>query len=203
MFQLAIHFTFYHELAHLIQRSDSQNESEVSLSSCERQYSERSHIEELDADAFSSICLASHVVQLFENNYPNGSSIEVFEELITVMCATGINYILSFGSMSLPFYLYESSHPHAVIRITEILGHILEYTQQYFGTLQFSNEVRKRITINAFELSQEIFGDVLVQSYFEIYTKNFKEINHYLEYFRKLSEGDPTLAIYKWNLNVG
>jgi len=63
----ALHFTFYHEQAHLIQKSEFlahflQEEPLVT-----EEYSMERHILEFDADEFSSLCLGGHLLQ-YSNN---------------------------------------------------------------------------------------------------------------------------------------
>ncbi|MBN2836160.1 MAG: hypothetical protein JXR48_14470 [Candidatus Delongbacteria bacterium] len=68
MYQVTIHFTFYHELGHLIQFVEREEiENDESLAE-ETNFSLVTHSEELDADIFSSICVSTHIYQYFEKH---------------------------------------------------------------------------------------------------------------------------------------
>ena len=67
MYQSILHFTFYHELGHLIQFSKKEI-ADLCESLIEgADYSIDLHCEELDADLFASISLSTHFYQYFEN----------------------------------------------------------------------------------------------------------------------------------------
>lgn len=199
LYQFAIHFTFYHEMAHLIQKSDVLENGFVNLSEFELPYNEDRHLKELDADAFSALCLSAHVIQLFENNYGDDAVFSEFKELAILMCSTGINYVLSFNGMQKDLYYYETTHPHPIIRISCILNHMLEYAQQYFSSEVLTHEIRREIQSGAFEWTEKILNDITVKQFKEKYSKNVSEIMNYITHFRQLEVKDQTLALFKWN----
>jgi hypothetical protein len=64
MLQFCYHFTFYHEMAHLIQKSEYLEGGLNEIPIKKEPYDERRHLLELDADAFSAISLSEHIIQL-------------------------------------------------------------------------------------------------------------------------------------------
>jgi hypothetical protein len=199
IYQFALHFTFYHELGHLIQMSEISKNGFVKLFESKSIYSERKHLEEFDADTFSAISLASHVIQLYENNYSAKVNSLEFKKLMIAMCSAGINYILSFNGVQKKMYYFENTHPHPIIRITCILDHFLGYCQDYFGIGFFTNDLRADITVDAFNTSSKIFDAKSIENFKKQYSENSKGIRSYLHHFRKLEENDESLAIYKRN----
>ncbi|MBI1836466.1 MAG: hypothetical protein HYR91_04285 [Flavobacteriia bacterium] len=199
LYQLSLHFTLYHELAHLIQRSNSIHNETILLNDSVTNFSERKHLEELDADCFSSLCLATHVIQLFETNYKENKSILEFKKLIIASTATCIYYILSFSGADKEIYFHENSHPHPIIRISNIIGHFLEYIQQNYGKHIFTDILRKEVVEKAFELNSQIFDDNKIDKFKDTLSKNYIDIKKYLEFYKKLEENDKSLAVYKWN----
>lgn len=199
VYQLCLHFTFYHELAHLIQQSDSLENVSIQLISESELYNERKHLEELDADNYSSLCLSAHIIQLFENNFGEKGEIKDLVNLFTVCCAASISYILSFYSMKKDFYTFDRLHPHPIIRISCILNHILEYAQQYFGKSKFTNEIRKTVQSEAFNLCEQYYDKGIINRYKTSTKDNISEIINYLEHFRELEENDTSLSVFKRN----
>lgn len=63
MYQAGCHYTFYHEMAHLIQQSDylelnmEENPQPIDIFDFDR------HLLEIDADTFSALCLGTHIMQ--------------------------------------------------------------------------------------------------------------------------------------------
>lgn len=201
MYQFAIHFTFYHELAHLIQMTNSVEDSVEELVNLQESYNERKHLLELDADAYSSLCLGSHVIQLYENNFSQTKDLQDLIELLSAMCATAFNYVLSFNQGDRQIYFKEHSHPHPVIRISCITQHILEYVQQSIGKDKFTDNMRKAVMHRSFALVESIYGNEPVKNYIEILQNNTPEIMEYVAYFRTLDQ-DPSLAVNRWNASV-
>lgn len=107
MFEFSMHFTFYHEMAHLIQNSEFLESNMMEVNSENYDYDERIHLLELDADMFSSLSVSAHILDLFDTNFNN--NMEKFCDLLKVLMSTGINYVLSFNSDNQEFYL---KNPH-------------------------------------------------------------------------------------------
>ena len=61
MYQLCLHFTLYHEMAHLIQNSGYLLGGLHELYISNGKYDSLRHLLEFDADQFSSLCLGAHL----------------------------------------------------------------------------------------------------------------------------------------------
>lgn len=200
MFEFSIHFTFYHEMAHLIQKSEFLELNMMEINAEYDDYVERRHLLELDADTFSSILVSAHILTLFETNF--NKDMEKFCDLLKVLMSTGINYILSFNSNKNSFYLKKSTHPHPAIRISCIIQHLHRYCQHYLGEEKYTNEMATEVTRGAFRISTKIFDESLIRRYSELVIEKQFEIEEYVNYFLDLEKDDKSLSVYKWNQKV-
>ena len=199
MYQFSIHFTFYHEMAHLIQKSNELEKSIIEMNGSSKPYDEKRHLLELDADNYASLCLAAHILDLFHTNFKGAYDLEKFSALVKITCAVGISYVLSFGGKEQEFYLRQSIHPHRSIRMFCVLHHILEYYQLNFGKENFPDELKKQLKRESLDMSAKLFGSEPIEKYVEDIKNNMHDILEYLSYFYNLEKNDKTLSVYKWN----
>lgn len=202
--QAILHFTFYHEFAHLIQfASEDSFEREEKLSgTCDFKPDE--HIEELDADIFSGIHIATHIFQFIRNYVKENLKGDELNEFIAITIGGVMAYILSLPMCKDEFYTKESSHPHNSIRVNNISKVILD---------QFKNiltEKKIEISINesyiygrSFMIMRELlnhFGLTEIFKKFNLDMKynSFLMQEYYSELYQKTLEFELS-AINKWN----
>ena len=125
-FQINLLFTFYHEFAHLLQQSDYL---ELGLEeNSKSDFSLYRHALEIDADTFSGIFIARHLIQYYEKDFSE-FGIEFLEIITTVLCSNLFFYLSSFGGANKKLYFKENSHPHPFIRVIRLLFTIGKYFQ--------------------------------------------------------------------------
>lgn len=205
MYQNAIHFTFYHEMAHLIQKSNFlQNSLYEHLDNTE-QFSERKHLLELDADEFSSISIGAQILQYAETTFGENITETHLKKLLLIACSSAFLYLLTFRSNRMKIYYEEMSHPHPIIRMTWIIFTIAGYcirslqakgieinitTKEIINdTLDFSEGVAEHFFTGANPIT--LFRDSMQNEALNIFA--------YITKYQKLKENDTTLAVYKWN----
>lgn len=133
MYQNAVHFTFYHEEAHLIQKSKLLENTIYEDTQANGNYSIEKHILEIDADEFSSLSIGAHIFQYAETTFGEKITVNQWEKLIIIACSSAFLYILSLNSnKDQNIYYHEKSHPHPVIRITWIVHTIVGYCVRNF-----------------------------------------------------------------------
>ena len=140
MFQICCNFTFYHELAHLIQKTETQKFNMSEDISNFESFNVNNHILEYDADLFSAICIGTHLYQYINKYCPKANNKES-EKIISIIGAGIFNYLLIFKSTKAPFYLRENSHPHPIVRIICIIYFITDY-------IEFVSNKRSDIILN-------------------------------------------------------
>lgn len=207
MYQMCFHFTVYHELAHLIQKS-TYLESHLDEVPKANDYSDRRHLLEIDADEFSSLCLGTHILQYAEKLFPTTLNQEILEGLLIFCLVPVFIYMISFGGGKEDIYFREKSHPHPIIRVMLVTMTICHYMDQSLveSGKQFSvnyNSVLNRVLQVANEkMEQKVFESPNVDNFIQSLQGNHNEVLNYVEFFDILKNEDNTLAVYKWNQNV-
>ncbi|MFH7012385.1 hypothetical protein ACHRV5_10960 [Flavobacterium sp. FlaQc-52] len=188
MYQQVQHSTFYHELGHLIQQSE-ELQNWMQETSTSNNFSLTRHKLELDADSFSALSLAAHIQQYGFKIFGEKIDSEKMELLVELFSATVLLYFLTFSSATREIYYEESSHPHAFVRIINVLLIISDYLGQ---SLKLS---KNGITINpikmfprTIDLVEKIESEILKNEKSDdlniILSKNKTDI---INYFTKLS----------------
>lgn len=131
-FQLSTQFTYYHELAHLIQFSNN-NEAETLISErmiYEVNYDLTLHWLEMNADTFASISISSHIQQYLFKQIANELNPKTANDSLIIFGTSLLTYLMSFASTSEELYFFERSHPHPIIRFINILMTTIHYLNQ-------------------------------------------------------------------------
>lgn len=208
MHQIGCHFTFYHELAHLIQKSDylelnmEENPASIEVFQINR------HLLEIDADTFCALCIGTHIMQYSEKLFGEEISRPLIESIIVLITIPIILYLLSFEGNSIDLYYREKTHPHPAIRLTNFIMVLTHYCN---GSLEAKN---RGFTINqgdifivamniAEELQYKFFDNNTVSQYRENITANRPQVISYLSELIEMNGNLETTATYKWNLRNG
>jgi hypothetical protein len=204
MYQHTVHFSFYHELAHLIQKS------QFLIQSLQEEITEnvdaisRRHLLEFDADRFSSLSIGTHIVQYATTSFDKELNSENLQKLLVVFCSSTLFYFISFSSSTTELYYIKNSHPHPIIRLLLVVMHTINYCLDWFKnrrvTIDVSiNEVLNETLLYSERIATSSFGENLISRYREIWSSNAHEITDYLTKVKALEVNDPELATYKWN----
>lgn len=199
-----VHFTFYHEMGHLVQKSELlENRLYEHLDNSEG-YLERRHLLELDADEFSAISIGAHILQYAENMFGNEVTKTQFENLIVISCSSVFLYFLSFKSNQKDMYYEKFTHPHLVIRIMWIVFTIVGYVTRSLVAKGINLGLNERDVVDkTFEFSESIidqfFPDDPIGDFNESLGIEAMNIMRYLTKFQALKENDNSLAVHKWN----
>jgi len=130
-FQIATNFTYYHELAHLLQFTKTNQNIELQERIEETSsYIEYKHFLEINADSFASIALASHITQYLEKSFKELLNTEIAETVITILGACLLNHIANFYPDITTIYLKDHSHPHPFLRIFNTILNLSNYLNQ-------------------------------------------------------------------------
>lgn len=199
MFQFYALFTYYHELAHLIQRSDYTHTALIEeIPNQQESKDKRTHIREIDADFFAADRLANHICDYWaeiKKHNPN-ASIDQLHELVVISMAS-INCYLAYSFKTFPeeIYFYENSHPHAVNRLLLILGVINGFINKH---LEIAIEDATSMTLSTIDLTYDILQHLgqehLVESWRDKVSLNMEKINEYGKEMRDQMGKIPTLA---------
>ena len=205
MYQTGCHFTFYHEMAHLIQNSNLLEFHLEEKPNNKEEFSTEKHLLECDADEFSSLCIASHILQYSEKIFDTNLNQYVLEGIIALISVPVILYLMSFESNNNSIYFEENTHPHPVIRLTRIVLTIVNYCNQSLIIENKSYKINQFHIINiALDIAEQLkfaFSNINgVPEYRKMISANRKEIAAYLKKIDRLQNGNDSLAVSKWNL---
>lgn len=205
MYQAGCHYTFYHELAHLIQKSKYLELNMEENPENQENFDINRHLLEIDADTFSALCLGTHIMQYSEKLFGQNVSKPLIEAMIVLFSVPIILYLLSFDGNSNDLYYREKTHPHPAIRLTNFLMVLTHYCN---GALEGENKgftaSQGDIFINAMgiaeELQEKFFNDNTVSKYLDHITANRPLVVEYLQELVELNNNLETTATHKWNL---
>lgn len=207
MYDSSLHFTFYHELAHLVQKADFIS----SFNNVEPQgdvgFSEDKHLLELDADEFSAFNIAAHIMQFYNKLFHHQPNKEFLEGIIILITSPIVLYVLAFNTTNRDVYYRENTHPHPVIRITYIILTICNYINgvldnKNYGFSLNMREIINRLIIICKEIESTYLTTNSISNYNEQIVNNIFEVKEYLKSFHHMKENNTELAVYKWNLSV-
>jgi hypothetical protein len=204
MYENTVHFTFYHEMAHLIQKSDLLENKIFEHLDNSGGYSENNHLLELDADKFSSLSMGSHILQYAEKIFGKEFTKEEFENLLLIFCSSIFLYLLSFESNKVNLYYEKYKHPHPIIRILVIIFTIVGYCTESLKQKGVILNINTKDVINKTfgfceTISNQFFQDNRINKFYTSLQEEGLEILTYIKKLEQLSLHNKSLSVYKWN----
>ena len=204
MYQSACHYTFYHEMAHLVQKSkyidSSLGENPKEL----KEFDFQRHVLEYDADVFSSLCIGAHIMQYVEKIFGANYGLIVLESVLALVSCSIIIYLLSFGANDEDMYFKDKTHPHPIVRLTYIVFTISSYCNQNLQAQKKTFKINEgEVFKKSLELSElieaKIFDSSKIATYKKVASKERTKIIEYIKEIRTLSDHNQELAVNKWN----
>jgi len=199
LFQFLMLYIFYHEVGHLIQRTnDDPNYLEFVTGPMLGNSSKERHMREHDADWFAASQMGFHVIQSINTGTTENPVIDS-DELTTVteLALAGIYlYYIRQAERNPDLYFAEKSHPHPAVRISYLIIYLLD-------TLSANVAVKidqKVILTNAIRLAEALLiepGKNIVEEFSVGLVKGIDEIEAYIKEIRYNSESYPHLALKK------
>lgn len=159
-FQLTTQFTYYHELAHLIQRSpvDSKWIDELYKKYIKEGdgYSLDRHLYEFDADLFGSAQEALQIIDYWKRLKSDLKTPEHLGLLLSVGAGALFSYFLFLMEKYPNIYYKAGDHPHPIIRISYIVDNFIKNAEHNLpkGIQLDAKEILKR----AFQIAEYWFG---------------------------------------------
>lgn len=205
MYQNAIHYSFYHEMAHLIQMSDEQSISYQEELNNSAEYSRLRHNLEFDADEFSALSMGSHLVQYARLMFREEVNAGQIENLICVLACSILFYLLSFPSNRDELYFESRTHPHPAIRLTFMIYVITSYCQEALDNLELNVQINQQRTIYdslslASRLAPYMLEEPLVVNYLDRLNEHGRDIINYINETKQERSLCPRYAVNRRNV---
>lgn len=153
MFQLATYLTFYHEQAHLIQKSPLLNNfflSEYNSAPSTSNYSSLKHSLEFDADLHAAHCLIFVLKEYWQKLPQQYHNADYASELIALALGSAFTNMMHLEERYSNIYYKEGTHPHPIIRITYILDVMIGVAELNFDNIKLDT---KKILIQGFKIT--------------------------------------------------
>jgi hypothetical protein len=195
IYQASMQFIYFHELAHIIQNSNTlifiSEEKNDNIDA----YNDivKSHVMETDADLFAANLVADHLIgfwnRLDSSNYP----VNVLEDMISLSL---VGIFLTFDYLSggiRPFYTLATSHPHEASRITLVSGVI----NDRINMSKTINVDREKTTRKTFQILFEFKKDTTINRYLGMLKSFNSQISAYSRFIRDEGNKHPNLASFK------
>ena len=204
MFQAGLHFTFYHEFAHLVQNSKYLDSSLEENPSPTISFDIDRHLLEIDADTFSALCLGTHVMQYSEKLFGDKLNQTLIEAMMILFSIPIIFYLLSFSGNKHDLYFKEYTHPHPAIRLTNFLMVFIKYCNDSLnvkdtGFAANQGDVFLTVMSIAEELQLKFFEENTVTRYKDFVTKARPLVIKYLGELVTINESSKSTSVYQWN----
>jgi hypothetical protein len=183
LLQLATIYYFYHEVGHLIQRSDQDTDYvEYLENECERDEIPTRHMRELDADWNSAYCMALHLKQFAEVE-SNGDYLvdsTILLEIAALGLAAIYMYFINRTDKNPVIYYKEKCHPHPSVRLSYMLVFVLDNLQANVLYPINKNRILK-MTIMISEILLKNGEDNMIADYSKSLLKELKEVEDYIK----------------------
>ena len=207
LFHFTLHYTFYHELGHLIQKSDLLEEGLHESYDRNSQYSEKRHVLELDADEYSAINLAAHISHFVRSEFGENIRTVDLENFLVLFSSTILFHLLSFKTFESSLYFKEHSHPHPIIRLTEIISVIISHTTSTLAQNGINRKLDENIVVRrtmqlSLILNKKMDETHDIAKFQTELEQNYLDVESYIHEFRDIRRGDKNLSVYKWNITV-
>ena len=196
MYQICTQFTYYHELAHLIQFSSGGKNSQNSTAQLKMEveeayaqgtgpadpYSMEKHIREFDADLNGGHFTCLHLIDYWKRLDAADKTQANLELLLSLGVASVLSYFIFLLTGYPPIYYEASDHPHPLIRVLYIIDLYIKTSQI---NLPESAQIQLTdILQRAFSLTQAIFifggGEDKVKVFSDTLAVESEGITHYI-----------------------
>jgi hypothetical protein len=184
MYQVTMQFTYYHELAHVIQKSPQLTSfitEAYGAAGMGGGYQYEQHLREFDADLHAAQMNYLHIHEFWERLTLINQTSENLGKLVSLTLSGMLFYFGFLGGFTTPLYFEASDHPHPLIRVTYIIDIFLERAKQLMPGVQLDSGLILREAFNVTERICRVNGHAnIVEGFAETLAKSYPEIEAYV-----------------------
>lgn len=197
MFQIGSLFTYYHELAHLIQNPfiNSQWLVEQYSDFEESGFSIERHALELDADLNAAHSICFHLLEYFNGLDIESKTEENLQKILSIGVASIFSYFLLYFKESVDIYYEKYSHPHPLVRISYIVDCFIKVAEHNLPN-NFNLDANAALR-EGFIMSEIFFQRVMNVDLVKEFSKHFlnesSNIESYVNKILDIADNMPNL----------
>ncbi len=175
-------FTYYHELAHLIQMSQLDRKTKRTIYNAYENinipFHPLPHLMEIDADSYAANRVAELILKHSESLLPKISEGIVYNRMFTISIAAIFTCYLKFLNGFQELYFREKKHPHILIRITIIYRMIVACLRNNINSTIILDE--NKILIDSLLIANNI-SEAVSFKYMHMYERNLIDIHKFIK----------------------
>ncbi len=202
MYQAATQFAFYHERAHLIQRSPelAQVINEEYVQGPNVAYDFNQHLREFDADIDAAQFICWHMIEYAKKFPPEKQTIQTISSLMALAASAIFTFFVYLEGGNTPVYYDEKSHPHPLIRITYVIDFFISVAGHNLPDMEFDT---RSVLQETFDLTERIAlankRPNPIERYADVYRAEHHRISAYIQLLIKESAKVPNLIKNRFN----
>ena len=159
LFQVSMQFTFYHERAHLIQKSPETHhwiDESYNLNPEDSPFSLRNHLYEFDADLHASSLIAFHLIDYWKKQTETIRTEQNLRLIISIGLAGIVSYFIFLKRNYTKVFYKAGTHPHPLVRISYIVDNLIKTVEGNIdGEISFES---KEVLKNSFRIVEQLFS---------------------------------------------
>jgi hypothetical protein len=191
-------FIFYHELTHLIQRSEVIDLKMDELTG-DATFSLENHILEMDADVYAAHQLTKHCVKYLSRLPQELQTEEILHQLFAIS-ASGIFVFFLILNNNRPFYYKKCKHPHPIVRIIYVTHYMLRAAKSGYGG---EDDLDRKILNDLYGITEELVKNSIgMEGLVEYATVLQTEKSNIESYIKELLKAGDSMNFLVRNRNM-
>jgi len=197
MYQAATQFTYYHERAHLIQRSSllTQSLDEEYLHQTTETFEMLRHLLEFDADMDAAQFICFHILDYWKKLPADKQNVAAITSLMALSVSAIFTFFVFLEGRDTPLYFAEKRHPHPIVRISYIMDILSASAEQNLPGMGFN---AGDVLREAFDISERIAlannRPNPIERYAKVFAAEHQNIADYIGILIQESDKVPTLV---------
>nr|WP_294790460.1 hypothetical protein [uncultured Mucilaginibacter sp.] len=197
MYQVATQFAFYHERAHLIQRSSklSQGIDEEYVQGPNVAYDFDQHLREFDADMDGAQIICWHMIEYWKKYPAEQQTLGTISSLLALAASAIFTFFVYLEGRDTPVYYDEKSHPHPLIRITYVIDFFMGVAERNLPNMELD---ARAVLREAFDITERVAiannRPNPVERYAAVFVAEHDRITNYIQVLIDESNKVPNLV---------
>ncbi len=190
-FKICLQYVIYHEVGHIIQKTNSQNTS--------NSHDSARYLIEFDADICAAIQIARNILQVVQKVLCETGDMKLAEQIIIYIISAVATVMWVVLPPDLNYVKVQKNYPHFFIRFLAFYNDVVNYIE---ASLKSNNQITEdfdlhkigleslRVSLRSMDI---IYGKESTENAISVFRQRFPEIKKdYLEFHQELKTADST-----------